>query len=59
MGVGPDVDKTELKTIALGDSSRVFQVNDFGDLQTQLGNILNASCKGESFVRSLEKLDCL
>ena len=44
VGVGNGIDHDELKTIALGIESDVFEVEDFNHLDDKLRTILQASC---------------
>ena len=43
VGIGKDVDESELETIA-GDKSRVINADDFGDLDNQLDDIREKTC---------------
>ncbi|KXJ23691.1 coadhesin [Exaiptasia diaphana] len=45
IGVGPFVDKQELKVIAMGKDEEVFQLDSFSDLIEKLQDILKTFCK--------------
>ena len=44
IGVGPSVDKEELKQIADGKEENVVQVSQFDDLVSRIKEILKISC---------------
>ena len=44
IGVGKDVNREELKAIAMNDTKHVFMVNEYKDLVTILDDLLKESC---------------
>ena len=45
VGVGKEIDNSELKEIAMGDSKHVIHISNFGDLIKNMDELLDKACK--------------
>lgn len=60
VGVGKEVNKPELTSIAMGDVNHVFMVDQYTDLVKIINALLDKSCSGKFFrLKRKEPIDLL